>query len=75
MYGHLGGFNGWYSASDLELGGEWDEQWIAYIKGLAHDGIRIGNLGTPYSGYMIKNWGRSLLIKLTSLLLLNISLY
>ena len=44
MYGHPRGFNGWYSASDLELGGEWDEQWIAYIKGLAHDGIRIGNL-------------------------------
>ena len=28
--------------SDLYLGGEWDEQWCAYVKGLTHGGIRIG---------------------------------
>ena len=25
------------------MGGEWVEQWSAYVKGLSHGGIRIGN--------------------------------
>ena len=33
----------WYSATDLLLGGEWATQWIFYVKGLTHGGIRLGN--------------------------------
>ena len=34
---------GWYSTSDLLLGGEWATQWSSYVKGLSHGGIRIGH--------------------------------
>ena len=36
------GYNGWLSAHDLDLGGEWVEQWTSFVKGLSHGGIRIG---------------------------------
>ena len=32
----------WYTTSDLYLGGEWADQWCAFVKGLTHGGIRIG---------------------------------
>ena len=37
------GFNCWYSTSDLDLGGDWVDQWSDFVKGLSHGGIRIGN--------------------------------
>ena len=35
--------NYWYSATDLNLGGVWAEQWSSFVKGLSHGGIKIGN--------------------------------
>ena len=29
-------------AHDLDLGGEWAEQWTSFVKGLSHGGIIIG---------------------------------
>ena len=37
------GLNGWYTACDLDLGGEWVDQWTTFIKGLTHGGIKIRN--------------------------------
>ena len=31
----------WLSAAYLHLGGIWEEQWIDYVKGLTHGGIRL----------------------------------
>ena len=30
--------------NDLDLGGEWAEQWTSFVKGFSHGGIRIGDL-------------------------------
>ena len=35
------GYNGWYSASDLDLGGEWVDLWTSFVKGLSHGRIKI----------------------------------
>ena len=29
------GYHGWLSAYDLDLGGEWEEQWTSFVKGLS----------------------------------------
>ena len=57
LYGHPEGLNGWYSTSNLELGGYWADQWTAYIKGLADGGIRIGNLEDSLLWLYDKNLG------------------
>ena len=43
MEGDPRGYNCWYLASNLDLGGAWAEQWTSFVKGLSHGGIRIGN--------------------------------
>ena len=37
------GFNAWYLASDLDLGGDWADLWTSFVKGLSHGGIKIRN--------------------------------
>ena len=43
LEGYSKGFNCWYSSTDLNLGGVWDELWSSFTKGLSHGGIKIGN--------------------------------
>ena len=43
LEGHTNGLNCWYLATDLSLGGVWADQWLSFVNGLSHGGIRIGN--------------------------------
>ena len=37
------GFNGWLSALDMDIGGEWARLWTSFVKGLSLGRIRIGD--------------------------------
>ena len=37
------GYNGWYLAAYLDLGGNWDDLWTTFVKGLSHGGIKLRN--------------------------------
>ena len=38
------GYNGWLSPSDMDLGGDWADQWTSFVKGLSHSGNKISEV-------------------------------
>ena len=67
--------NGWYSASYLDLWGDWVDIWTSFVKGLSHGGIKLRNTEDSLLWMYDKKSGNFTAKKALNSLCLNIYLH